>query len=1033
MTGISPRLFADLHIHSRFSRATSRDLTPENLLRWARRKGIGLLGTGDFTHPGWLADLRGALEEDGNGFLVAKPEVAARAGADVPASCRGEVRFVLSVEISSIWRKGERVRKVHTVFLVPSLDAAERFGTALGRLGNVTSDGRPILGLDPRRLLALARDAHPDAIAIPAHVWTPHFSIFGAMSGFDSLEECFEDLSGEVFALETGLSSDIAMNRRWSALDRFALISSSDAHSPSKLGREATMLEGVGSFADLVTALKGGGRAGTGTGTEDPGPMTHDPGRPSLLGTVEFFPEEGKYHLAGHRKCGVRVTPSEGRKVEGRCPACGQRLTPGVLDRVDSLADRPEGPVPGGFPPQHCLIPLEEVLAEALEVGTASRQVGEAYGRTLAAVGPELDLLGWRDLADVEAVNPLLAEALRRMRDGRVHLDAGFDGEYGRIRVFAPGEVEALAGQGMMFGLGERAPMRRRAAAVAPAPAAPLPVEALPPVDGGSLTGEQRQAVEARDGATLVVAGPGTGKTRVLVAAAEAAVRGGCPPAAVLAITFSNRAAEEARERLDAALAGVRGRPQVATFHAFALGELSRRAEARGEAPPVVAGREEVLTRLRALLPDDGDRAGGLLEARARGDVLPAGDRATIDELEDGLRAEGRVDLDGLVPALVREIRADVRTREGLAGRFRLVLVDELQDIGRDQLELLRLLRPHGSAVLAVGDPDQAIYGFRGAEPRAFDAFAESWPGTRIVRLARSHRLTPEVAAVAGHVMRGAASASVGGSAGGIDAARPAGTPVRMYRGRGPLDEAGWVARRIRDLLGGTEMTAARADRGHLGLADIAVLGRTHQALDAVARVLEEAGIPAERASDRPLWDTPWVAAMLAGLASAPPGADAVATALAALKQAGTIAPPRERDALMRRLDGMDAASALRKLQTLREVDAFGLDPERVRLLTIHAAKGLEFDAVFVVGCEDGVLPPAPLPGRPVDTDEERRLLFVAATRARSVLHLSWPTAGGRGRGTMTPFLEGIDPAVATNEDGTEPRRGPGPQQQVLL
>ncbi len=427
------RVLADLHIHSHYSRATSRDLVVPTLLAWAQRKGLALVGTGDFTHPGWFAELKESLEEDGCGLLVPRPDVAHAVAEDLPEGLRREVRFLLQVEVSSIFRKAGRVRKVHTLVFVPSFVAAERFSTALGRLGNVRADGRPIVGIEPRRILEIARDAEPDAFVVPAHVWTPHFSVFGAQSGFDAIEECFEDRTGEVFALETGLSSDVPMNRRWSALDRFALISCSDAHSPSRLGREATIFDCELSYRALLEALRGRG---------------------GLAGTIEFFPEEGKYHLDGHRKCGVRALPAETRAWQGRCPACGGRLTPGVLGRVEALADRPEPA--DGFPPQTCLIPLQEVLGEIEGVGPSSRRVQDLYERTLARFGPELEVLGFADLAAVTEGAPLLAEALRRMRAGQVRLQAGYDGEYGRVGLFDPGEVESLRGQMALIEAGPR-------------------------------------------------------------------------------------------------------------------------------------------------------------------------------------------------------------------------------------------------------------------------------------------------------------------------------------------------------------------------------------------------------------------------------------------------------------------------------------------------------------------------------------------------------------------------------------------------
>lgn len=959
------RFLADLHLHSHHSRATSRDLVVPTLLAWAQRKGLGLVGTGDFTHPGWFAELKESLEEDGRGLLVPRPEVARAVAEGLPEGLRRDVRFILQVEVSSIFRKAGRVRKVHTLVFAPSWAAAERFSTALSRLGNIRADGRPIVGLEPLRILEMARDADPDAFVVPAHVWTPHFSVFGAQSGFDAIEECFEDRSSEVFALETGLSSDIPMNRRWSALDRFAMISCSDAHSPSRLGREATIFDCDLSYHGLLRALRGqGGPAG-------------QPDR-GLLGTVEFFPEEGKYHLDGHRKCGVRALPAETRAWQGRCPACGGKLTPGVLGRVEALADRSEPA--DGFPPQACLIPLEEILAEIEGVGPSSRRVQDLYERTLAWFGPELDVLGFADLAPVVEHEPLLAEALRRMRAGRVRLQAGYDGEYGRVGLFDPGEIESLRGQLALLDAPEtRAPARTRTQASAeervesaslvslgtrppgcvrkPEPEPPGEADLFTKVEKRGLTDEQAAAVAWDAGPVLVVAGPGTGKTRTLVARAERALQ--ASSGGVLVITFTHRAAEEARSRLgDRA-----GRARVSTFHAFALAEWNRWRTARGMSPVVVVDRDA---------------------ARERD-------------------ADDTCDLDGLVPGLLQVLREDPEAAKDLRARTPHLLVDEFQDISPDQYALLRLLSPDGAGLFAVGDPDQTIYAFRGSDPQAFERFLVDWPGTRVFSLTRTHRLGPEVCRVAVAVAPGQGSGRT------LVAARTRESRVRLYPARSPADEATFVSREVRRLVGGLDMTMETVDADRLAFGQIAVLGRTHQVVEAVARTLESDGVPIERASDRPLWDTPWVRVVMEALRDTGTGSDPGEVASRAVCDAGLRPARREWTAFWRLIEGLDAGAACARLSTLREVDAWGLDPERVACLTIHAAKGLEFDAVFVVGCEDGVLPLSQ-PARDQDLDEERRLLFVAVTRARRLLTLSYPTSGGGGSGRPSRFLEALAP-----------------------
>ncbi len=932
------RFFADLHIHSHFSRATSQDLVVLTLLTWAQRKGLGLVATGDFTHPGWFAELKESLEEDGCGLLAPRPEVAREARDGLPEAVRREVRFILQVEVSSIFRKAGRVRKVHTLVFMPSFAAAERFSTALGRLGNVRSDGRPIVGIEPLRILELARDAHPDAFVVPAHIWTPHFSLFGAQSGFDAIEECFEDRCGEVFALETGLSSDIPMNRRWSALDRFALISCSDAHSPSRLGREATIFDCELSYQGVMAALRGRG---------------------GLLGTIEFFPEEGKYHLDGHRKCGVRASPREAQAFEGRCPVCGGRLTPGVLGRVEALADRAHPA--RGFPGQTCLIPLEEILAEIENVGPGSRRVQELYERIVRRFGPELELLGFADLAPVEAEMPLLGEALRRMRAGRVRLQAGYDGEYGQVRLFDPGELETLRGQMVLIGAG---PGKTVVGARAWQPAVSGKREASGTgqedlfgagCDDG-LTPAQAEAVAWEGGPILVVAGPGAGKTRTLVARAERLAR--TDPGGVLVITFTNRAAEEVRARLQGLAKGVR----VSTFHAFALAEWNRWRATRGLCPIRVVER---------------------------------GQQATGEDV---------CDLDGLVSGLVRVLDEDPKAASALRARYRHVLVDEFQDISPDQYTLVRLLCPDGAGLFAVGDPDQTIYAFRGSDPRVFERFQEDWPGTRVFILAQTHRLGPGLCRVAQRLAPGRGSGRT------LVSVRAGPSWARLYAARSPADEAAFVSREIRRLVGGLDMLSSSLEGEQFAFGQVAVLGRTHAVVDTVARALEEDGVPVERASDRPLWETPWVQAVMEALRQAPASSSCAEVASRAVHEAGLCPSRREWEAVMGLIEGLDAGAALARLCTLREVDAFGIHPERVACLTIHAAKGLEFDAVFVVGCEDGVLPLA----RPdAEMEEEQRLLFVAVTRARRLLTLSFPTSGGSGTGQPCRFLAALSPEDA--------------------
>lgn len=422
------RFITDLHIHSHYSRATSKDLTPDALWRWAQLKGISVMGTGDFTHPQWLRELQDKLAPHANGLFSLKKEFRAD---NVPDSCKAEVCFLLSSEISCIYKKNGRTRKIHSIVIVPGFSDAKKLSAALAKIGNLNADGRPILGLDAKELLRIVLENAPGGLLIPAHAWTPHFSVFGAESGFDSLEECFEELTPHIHAIETGLSSDPLMNWRLSALDGIALVSNSDAHSPSKIGREATVFDTEVSYTSLIKALKT---------------------REGLHGTIEFFPEEGKYHHDGHRLCGVSFSPGETRQHNFLCPVCGKRVTVGVMHRVEDLADRAEGYSPPAAPSYRSIIPLPEIIAEVLQVGVGSRAVERAYFTLLETLGNEFSLLIDAPLEDIAAAgSPEIADGIARMRSGDIAITPGFDGEFGKIRLFEVGEKPEIKGQAPLF------------------------------------------------------------------------------------------------------------------------------------------------------------------------------------------------------------------------------------------------------------------------------------------------------------------------------------------------------------------------------------------------------------------------------------------------------------------------------------------------------------------------------------------------------------------------------------------------------
>lgn len=427
------KFYADLHIHSPYSRATSKELTPENLSFWARLKGIQVVGTGDCVHPGWLKDLKKKLEPAEEGLFRLKPDFEKKAAQQLPAACQGEMRFLLSAEIANIYKRADKVRKIHNVIFVPSFEAAENVQARLGKIGNIKSDGRPILGLDSRDLLEIVLESDPLSFLVPAHIWTPWFSVLGSKGGFDNIRDCFVDLSDRIFAVETGLSSDPFMNWRLSQLDSYVLISNSDAHSPAKLGREANIFDTALSYPAMYRAL---------ADSKDKG----------FLGTVEFFPEEGKYHFDGHRSCQSRLHPKETLAHQGLCPVCQKPVTVGVMSRVEELADQPEGRQSPRARPYDSMIPLAEIIADAKDVGVNSKQVNLLYQEMLAKIGPELLILRDAPLTQIQKMaGPLMAEGIRRVRQGEVQINAGYDGEYGIVQIFKTDERSHVAQQLTMF------------------------------------------------------------------------------------------------------------------------------------------------------------------------------------------------------------------------------------------------------------------------------------------------------------------------------------------------------------------------------------------------------------------------------------------------------------------------------------------------------------------------------------------------------------------------------------------------------
>lgn len=832
---------ADLHIHSKYSRATSRDCDLPHLDYWARRKGIDLVGTGDFTHPAWREELSEHLVEAEQGLYRLKDKFVLE---DETTCHSNSPRFVITGEISSIYKKQGKVRKVHNLILLPSLEDAQTLAHKLEAIGNIHSDGRPILGIDSRDLLEITLESCPDAVFIPAHIWTPHFSMFGAFSGFDTITECFGDLTPYIHAVETGLSSDPPMNWRVPMLDSCTLISNSDAHSPSKLGREATLLNIGLSYPELKAAIEGTNPSG-------------------VAGTIEFFPEEGKYHLDGHRNCGLCLNPAETELYGGKCPKCGKKITIGVEHRVEQLATRPEGYQLKTAKPFESLVPLPEVIASSTGYTTASKKVTLQYESMLKNIGNEFFILRQAPLEEIGSISgPCIQEGIRRLRAGEVSKLPGYDGKYGVIQLLSLSEIEKFSGQTSLFGFSSSQPVKKKTPLESPKKSLQhdycvTPAEEsckVQPERRGlleSLNENQREAVCTARNSVAVIAGPGTGKTKTLIARICYLIdQKGVSPAQITAVTFTKKAAAEMRQRLEQQLSSKQAAKAVhiGTFHAICLEFLQQKYssirlleeyEATHLAQELL--KEQGQTGSPAKLLQEVSRMKNGTVNKEQEFSYPKG----LLERYCSLQKEKQVlDFDDLLLDTLHAWQTGDFSSEW-GSRFTYLLVDEFQDSSPLQYQLIRAWTQNNSNLFVIGDPDQSIYGFRGASAECFSNLEQEYPQLQTIYLTENYRSTPQVLGCALPVI-----SHNQGAERKLSAHVPDGVPVRIMKAESPLSEAIFIAKEIARMTGGMDMLSAReilldgTEGKQRDFSDISILYRTHRQADLLEKCLKQEGIP---------------------------------------------------------------------------------------------------------------------------------------------------------------------------------------------
>ena len=944
--------YADLHIHSKYSRATSKSLCLEELAIWAQKKGLGVISTGDFTHPAWFSEIKEKLIPTGDGVFRLRPDIEKEI-----LNPESPVYFLLSVEISKIYKKLDKTRKVHHVVFMPNLDSAGLFRQKLDAIGNINSDGRPILGLDSRNLLEVALESGDGAYIIPAHIWTPWFSALGSKSGFDSIEECYDDLSSHIFAVETGLSSDPYMNWQVSSLDKYRLVSNSDAHSASKLAREATIFDTNPDYFSIMNALK------TGDG---------------YVGTVEFFPEEGKYHEDGHRKCNICLTPQETKEVNGICPVCGRPLTIGVSYRVSELSDK-EGEI---TPPSTAgkvlsLVPLQEILSEIMQVGPQSKSVTFEYEKLVKKFGSELSILTKIPADDIsQYYSPTLAEAITRLRAGKVIKQAGYDGEYGIIKLFEPEELQGFSNMKLGINMPKisknlKKPQKKR---IIPDSKTFENVVKKEEESFKTRTLDEFQEAAVNDAAKklLIIAGPGSGKTTVLTRRiAHLILENIVKPENCLAITFTKRASDEMKERLEKLLPEVFQFINIHTFHSLCYSILKENALLAGLNPDfkVISNEEKEL-------------------------------------YKENFKADEMLDFDALIDFTVKLFNENLDIREFYQDKFKYLSVDEYQDIDEKQYKLIKYLSPEDNSICAIGDPNQAIYAFRGGDSRFFNTFKDDYPNAKVINLQNNYRSTGAIVDASNQMIQSFNIIS--------KSCKPF-EKITIHTAPTDKSEAEFTVSTIEDMIGGNSFFSFDSNRSdgfdsEYSFGDFAILYRTNSQLEPVLEALERSGMPYAKLSGDLLCNIKPVKKILLALKEDIPVKEQLEAIFA---DANTGISDYIRNYLKKLAETYTKKEDyVHQVSMLSESDTLDKRADRITLMTLHASKGLEFRCVFIIGLEDGIIP-LYRAKELAEIEEERRLLYVGITRAKERLFLcrakkrKWQNAYKNLE--VSPFLKKIE------------------------
>jgi len=990
------KLIADLHIHSHYSLATSKQLTPPYLDFWAKIKGVNIVGTGDFTHPKWLNEIKTYLEPAEDGLLKLKKEYI------IPNNPQQQnlVRFILSAEISNIYKKNGKVRKIHNVILAPSIETVEKIQQKLiENKFNIFSDGRPILGLDARDLLEMLLEIDPNIIFIPAHIWTPWFALLGSKSGFDNPQECFGDMTKYIKAVETGLSSDLPMNWLCSFLDDFNLISNSDAHSPEKLGRNANIFDIELSYFEIKKAIE----------NQD---------NNNFIGTIDLYPQEGKYHYDGHRKCGIRWDPVQTLEHNGICPVCGKPVTLGVAHRVASLADRADvnlRPIRKKF---KYLIPLKEIISEILSVSPNSKSVDNQYFSLINKLGSELQILFEIDIQTIARTGgEILAEAIKRMRENKVFIEEGFDGQYGKIKLFAKNELKNKGSNKNLFGLKitpQQEPPTRKILNFDVEKFLLLkqknkqPSKNLTKIKTSSLTQEQQMAVESKEKFIFVEAGPGTGKTKTLTEKIAFLInQQKIAPTNILAVTFTNQAAEEMKKRLKNILKDT-PLPDINTFHSYALKIIKNKIQ-----NPIIIDDEQKSIILQELGVAK-NKIQKLIQSfsyhkNTLNEFTDQQEKQIFLKYSEFLKKYSLFDLDDLIIQATQLLNNDKHIKKQFTKNY--ILIDEFQDINNAQYLFLKSLLNENTSIFAIGDPKQAIYAFRGSNPSIIDSFIQEFNAKKIT-LSYSFRCTDNILKASAQIVKSEQ----------ILKGKEKGVKINIVPQQTQKSEAEFIARTIEKLIGGvrffsidSNITQGYENTEFQSLSEFAILTRTKNQHTYIIKALNDHGIPYQVIGEQPFYKQKPFSDILnilqfikypdnqfikSNVKNFIPYIKNLKSEKEPIKIISSLWNNLFAKDYKEKTDEYKRFINIIKDKSLDEIieymnlsmpaDDYSAEIENVKIMTLHASKGLEFSCVFIAGCTEGFIPYT-LFKKDVDIQEERRLFYVATTRAKKLLYLTYP------------------------------------------